>query len=182
MFNPSDITYFIEVASTSNVSRAAERLGITQPALSHSLNRMENQLGVDLFIRSKKGVRLTKAGERFLQEAKSLLQHWDVVQRSVQDEMESPSGTIKLGLHTAVAQYTLPHFLPQFFKEYPLINIQLNHGLSRLMTEEVISSKADVAIVVNPTAHPDLIIKELCRDIVTFWKAPNCVNENVLLI
>jgi LysR family transcriptional regulator, cell division regulator len=182
MISSSDLKYFMELARIKHVSRAAERLGVTQPALSYCLNRIEEELGTQLFLRSKKGLELTPAGNRFYQEAKVLEQQWEHLKQSVTDEVESPQGTIRLGCHTAVAQYTLPKFLPKFLKEFPKVNFLFSHGLSRHMTEEVISSKLDVAIAVNPVNHPDLVIKELCKDIVTVWKSKNCLNPNILMV
>ncbi len=171
----------MELAKTQHVSRAAERLGVTQPALSYSLNRIEQDLGTPLFLRSKKGIQLTPAGERFYEQAKVLQQQWEQIINAVSDEVNAPQGVIRLGCHTAVAQYTLPNFFPRFLKNYSKIKFYLSHGLSRHMTEDVISSRLDVAIAVNPVSHPDLVIKELCKDEVTVWKAKNCVNPNLLI-
>lgn len=182
MISSSDIKYFIELAKAKHVSRAAERLGITQPALSYCLNRIEDELGATLFLRSKKGLELTAAGSRFFQEAQVLEQQWEIVKQSVHDEVSAPQGTIRLGCHSAVAQYTLPGFLPKFLKDHPKIRFYLSHGLSRHMTEEVISSKIDVALAVNPISHPDLVIKEICKDEVTIWKAKNCLNPKLLML
>ena len=56
------------------------------------------------------------------------------------------------------------------------------HGLSRHMTEQVISSNLDVAFAVNPVEHPDLILKEICQDEVSLWKSKICLNEDVLFV
>lgn len=182
MISSSDIKYFIELAKSKHVSRAAERLGITQPALSYCLSRIEEELGATLFLRSKKGLELTAAGSRFYQEAQVLEQQWEIVKQAVHDEVSTPQGAIRLGCHSAVAQYTLPGFLPKFLKDFPKIRFYLSHGLSRHMTEEVISSKIDVALAVNPISHPDLVIKEMCKDEVTVWKSKNCLNPNLLIL
>ena len=67
MINSDDLKYFIELAKTQHVTRASERLGISQPALSHCINRLETEMGCDLFIRSKKGVTLNANGQRLFQ-------------------------------------------------------------------------------------------------------------------
>lgn len=181
MINQSDIKYFIEVAKTQHVSRAAERLGVTQPALTYCLKRLEAETGSALFIRSKRGVTLTSAGEKLYLQSQALIEQWDRVMASVKEDALEVSGRIRLGCHSAVAQYTLPHLLPQLLKENPKLEFDIHHGLSRHMTEAVISSKLDVAFAVNPVAHPDLIIKEICRDDVGLWRAKGCENNDVLL-
>lgn len=111
-----------------------------------------------------------------------MIQQWENLKQNIFSETETPQGIIKLGCHPALAQYTLPSFLGSFFKSYSAIEVQLTHGLSRHMTEQVVSSSLDVAFAVNPIAHPDLIIKELCRDEVCLWKAKNCINSDVLIV
>ena len=182
MINPESIKYFIELAKTQHMSRAAERLGVTQPTLSHSLKRLEDELGHFLFLRSKRGLTLTPAGQRLFEKSQELQQCWESVLNSVDEEVSAVRGRIRLGCHTAVAQYTLPLFLPALLKNYPDLKIVLNHGLSRHMTEMVVSSQLDVAFAVNPQRHPDLIIKELARDRVTIWVPQACANPDILLM
>lgn len=182
MISQTDLKYFIELSKTLHLTRAAERLAVTQPTLSHSLKRLETEVGCELFIRSKKGLALTSAGEKLKSSAGDLLYRWEEIKGSALSEVNTEQGIIKLGCHTAVAQYILKDVLPQFLKSYPEILVQLVHGLSRYMTEQVISSALDVAFAVNPIQHPDLIIKEICQDEVCLWKSKNCLNDDVLFV
>lgn len=182
MINQTDLKYFIELAKTLHVSRSAERLGVTQPTLSHCLKRLELETKTQLFVRSKKGLALTDSGRRLAEQANALIQKWDEVLLSAQNEVQKVKGMIRLGCHTAVAQYTLAFFMAEFMKKNPEIYFSLSHGLSRHMTEDVISQKIDIAFVVNPVPHPDLIIKEISKDRVTVWKAKNCLNPEVLIV
>lgn len=182
MISQTDLKYFIELSKTLHLTRASERLAVTQPTLSHSLKRLESEIGCELFVRSKKGLTLTSAGEKLKNSAGDLLSRWEEIKASALGDVETEQGIIKLGCHSAVAQYVLTNLLPGFFKNYPQINVQLSHGLSRYMTEQVISTSLDVAFAVNPVEHPDLIIKEICQDEVCLWKSKNCQNEGVLFV
>lgn len=182
MISSSDLKYFMEIARWGHLSRAAERLGISQPALTHSLKRIEISLGLELFIRSKKGMRLTQAGQRLFVSGEKLIEQWDAVIRSARNDEQTVSGVLRLGCHSAVAQYTLPKFFPKFLKTFPRIEVRHTHGLSRHMAEAVISDRLDVAIVVNPFSHPDLIIRELCRDVISLWKSTDCKNPKLLML
>lgn len=175
----SDIIYFIEVAQTLNISRAAERLGISQPSLSIALKRLEDILDTPLLVRTKSGVQLTKAGQSFLMQAKELQQKWNSIKASINASSDSVVGHYKLGCHVSVAQYTLPHFLPTLLKSHPNLHFQLQHDLSRKICEKVISFELDFGIVVNPVPHPDLVIKQLCNDKVTFWVSSKTPKENL---
>ena len=182
MISQTDLKYFLELSQTLHLTRAAERLAVTQPTLSHSLKRLENEIGCELFLRSKKGLSLTSAGQKLKNSASELMYRWDEVKNAALGEVESEQGVIKLGCHSAVAQYVLKEFLPSFLKSFPQIQVQLTHGLSRYMTEQVVSSGLDVAFAVNPAEHPDLIIKEICQDEVCLWRAQGCLNDDVLFV
>jgi len=182
MINQNDLIYFLELTKTKHVSRAAERLGVTQPTLSHCIKRLENAVGTILFIRTKKGIELTPAADRLLESSEELILKWNEVVKSANDEVDEAKGLIRLGVHTAVAQYMLPQVLPQFLKQYSEIQISLEHGLSRHVTEKVISSNIDVGFAVNPVDHPDLVIKELILDRVTLWRSKNVLNNDVLIV
>ena len=182
MVSQAELKYFLELCKTLHVSRAAERLGVTQPALSHCMKRIEQETKLSLFVRTKKGITLTNAGQRLAEQTEELIQKWNEVLLAAQNEVQKVAGQIRLGCHSAVAQYTLPFFLPELLQKYPELNFQLVHGLSRHMAEDVISHKLDAAFVVNPLPYLDLIIKEISRDRVTLWKSKNCLNLDVLIV
>ncbi len=175
--NFDDIKYFSEVAKTQNLSRAAERIGISQPSLSAAMKRLENLLGVDLLIRSRSGVQLTQSGQIFYKNSISLLNNWESLKLSVHEKENNICGSYSLGCHPSVATYTLPAFLPMLLSEFPKLDIALKHGLSRHITEQVISFNIDFGIVVNPVHHPDLIIKKLCQDEIKFWIAKKATTS-----
>lgn len=169
MPSPSDLTYFVEVAATLNLSRAAERLGISQPSLTLAIQRLEQSVGTPLLIRSKKGVVLNQAGKQLLVHARELFQKWETVRGSALASTHEMQGSYSIGCHPAVALYSLPKFLPELLEKNAGIQIKLMHDLSRKVTESVIRMETDIGIVVNAVKHPDLIIKKLCDDEVTFW-------------
>lgn len=173
----SDLVYFLEVSNTLNISRAAERLGITQPSLSLAIKRTEDSIGTQLLIRSKSGVRLTKAGERFVTHSRSLILEWKKIKHNTLLSEQELTGSYSIGAHTSVALYMLPHALPTIYKKHSNIDLNFIHNLSRKITENVVSYKIDIGIAVNPTAHPDLIINKICTDKVQFWAHKNW-NKN----
>lgn len=176
--SPADLTYFAEVASTLNVSRAAERLGISQPSLSLAMQRLELSVGTPLLTRSKRGVSLTQAGKQLLAHTRQLLQSWDEVKTQAQASVHGIQGSYTIGCHAAVAMHFVSGFLPELVEKHPKLNISLRHDLSRKIAEEVVSMKVDVGVVVNPVQHPDLIIYRLCEDEMTLWTAATVKNRN----
>ena len=181
--NANDLYFFLEVAQTGNLSRAAERLGVSQPALSQAMKRLETCFENQLLLRSKSGVVLTKSGQKLSQRARMLLESWQELKDEALKDEDQVRGVYGLGVHSSVALYTLPHFCAELLAEFPHLEMRLEHDLSRKITEMVISFKLDFGLVVNPVAHPDLVIKELFTDEVAFYRAKKlkAANKNVLI-
>lgn len=179
--NPSEVQYFLEVVGTLNISRAAERLGITQPTLSLSIQRLEQSVGTPLLLRGKTGVRLTRAGTRFAAQAQALLDQWTKMRNDVRSEETEIKGSVSIGCHTSVALYSLPGFAAQILEAHPDLEISFRHALSRRITEAVISFELDCGIVVNPVAHPDLRIVHLAEDQQQFWRSTGSYVSDVLI-
>lgn len=176
--NANDLQFFLEVAKTGNMSRAAERLGVSQPALSQAMKRLETSFDSQLLLRSKSGVVLTKAGEKLGQKARLLLEAWqDIKEETARDEQQV-RGVYTLGIHSSVALYTLPYVAAKLLRDFPNLELKLEHDLSRKITEQIISFKLDFALVVNPVSHPDLVIKELFDDEVAFFRSKKIKEEN----
>lgn len=169
MLNEQDLKYFLEIAHSLNLTRASERLGVTQPTLTQALRRVEQHFDTRLFHRDKKGVQLTKAGERLLVSGRQLQAEWEKLRAAVKESELQVAGRFKLGVHTAVARYALPLFLKDLLQQHPQLEIHLRHDLSRHIAEEIIRWKLDFGLVINPPSHPDLVIKHLCEDQVSLW-------------
>ncbi|HHF0525086.1 TPA: LysR family transcriptional regulator [Legionella anisa] len=179
----NDLYYFIEVCQTLNLSRASERLGISQPSLSSAVKRLEHAIGTSLFIRIKNGLKLTKSGEQFYNHAKQLIHLWETARAESLASVNEIQGDFVLGCHPSVAQYHLPLFMPKLLEQYPQIRITLKHDLSRKILEGIINFSIDIGIVVNPVRHRDLILQKLYDDEVGFWqpKDKNLMEEQKML-
>src|SRR5262245_12335449 len=125
----SDLNYFVTIAQLGSFSSAATRLGIAQPSLTLAVQRLEENLGTSLFIRSRKGVKVTKAGERLLADSRELLQRWEQLKSQALSTHNEVRGRLVLGCHPSVAIYSLPLFLPKLLKENPEFEIRLVHDL-----------------------------------------------------
>lgn len=178
--NPTDLRYFQEIAHTGNLSRASERLGVGQPALSLSLKRLEEILDVKLFLRRNRGLSLTPAGQRLLRESNRLLSAWEAVVSETKKSESELVGRFTLGCHASVGLYALKDIVRDIYAEYSGIELQLVHGLSRVICEGVISGSIDFGIAVNPIRHPELVITEIVKDEFTFWRSPKGLTDVLL--
>jgi len=176
--SPEELSYFEEVSRTLNVSRAAERLGIRQPSLSLAIQRLESKVGLPLLIRDKNGVRLTRAGVKLVGQIRPLLEQWERLKSETIEDEEAVRGYYTLGCHSSVALYTLRFVLPELLQKHPGLEFKLFHDLSRNVAESIITSKVDFGIVVNPPRHPDLVIRKLFNDEVTFFRSSKRTKWN----
>lgn len=172
-----DIKYFITVTDTLNITRASEIIGISQPALSYAVKKLEKKLGGQLLIRLKNGVQLTKLGEEFKTRSHRLLHEWEQAQNLANPESGLVQGCYTIAVHPSIALYTIEFFVPAIQAEFPGLDFNFIHGLSREMTEKVISWEADFGIIVNPVRHPDLVIRKLCIDEVTLFHTKDAQDK-----
>lgn len=177
----SDLTYFLEISQAGNVTKAASRLGISQPSLSLAMQRLEYSVGTILFIRSRSGVKLTKAGEKLLSETRDLLSRWEELKGQTLSTMNEVRGRFSIGCHPSVARYSLPLFLPEILQQHPELEVVFHHDLSRNITQKILALEIDLGIVVNPVPHPDLIMKSVAKDTVTLWQSKRLKNDDVLI-
>lgn len=165
----SDLQNFKVICQAQNLTRASERLGLSQPALTQGVQRLEQHIGVDLLHRDRKGVRPTKAGETLLRDSTTLIEDWVNLKHTVSSQEQECRGTLRLGAHEAVASYTYPHFVSELHHRHPELKLEFKNGLSREIANDIITHQIDLGLVINPIAHPDLVITELARDEVHFW-------------
>ena len=97
MFDLRELRYFVAVAELENVAQAARQLNITQSPLSRQILGLEAKLGLDLFVRDKKRLKLNEAGQRFLKDVKALLSHGDLVERRISAASRGETGFFRLG-------------------------------------------------------------------------------------
>src|SRR6058998_1770258 len=166
--------YFIAVAQEENVSRAALKLHVSQPALSRQIRDLEEELGFLLLERSAKSVRLTDAGRAFLVEARAVLQRAEEAVESARAIATGGRGELHIGYAPSLTARILPQALRAFQAELPNVRVRL-HDLS---TEEMLAGlregKLQMALMVKPAAAMlrDLRFTELTTDIPRLAVAP----------
>ena len=154
---------FVEVARTRNVSLAARALFITQPALTARLQRLESDLGVSLFVRTPRGMRLTEAGEAFLPYAIRALDALADGRRLVQTVAGGGAGRLALGAAPALSTYVLPGILATFAAAHPRVRVSVRTGHSEEILELILSERVDLGLV-RALRHPDIVSTPLYED------------------
>jgi DNA-binding transcriptional LysR family regulator len=178
MIRLKDLKNFIEVSAFSSLSLASRGMGITQPALSESIGRLEKDLGIKLFYRTKNGISLTPQGRKTLDKAQHIQ---NTIHSLGSSEVETPT-TVVLGCHAAVGSYFLPAFFSHIEKSAPGYKIQLKHDLSRNIQMEIQAGRIDVGVVVNAIPNPDLVMKKIAEDKICVWKAKSKTPQDQIIV
>ena len=172
----TEIDHFLVLYLTKHFSRAALKLGVTQPTLTQSIARLESKLKISLFFRTKQGCMPTEAVALFYDKALKFKTFWEEVSRDIILTDGGLTGSFRLGCHQSVGGYILPPFFNQLTKTAPKIEFKLFHDLSRRIVEKIINYELDFGFVINPVKHPDLVLIKLGNDTITFWKSKKIIN------
>ncbi|WP_259753851.1 LysR family transcriptional regulator [Pseudomonas sp. GCEP-101] len=159
-----DLAYFETIAELGHLGRAAERLGRSQPALTKSIQRLEESLGARLFQRDGRRIRLTPAGELMLQRARQLRQDVEETRREVRDFASGVVGNIRLGCAATMAEYLLPRLAEDLLARAPDITMSLVLGQDDVLREALRSGRLDMAICSRIVDDPQLSSEPLLQD------------------
>ena len=146
--------YFEALAQHGHFGHAADASGISQPALSMQIKEMEADLGVALFERGPRHVRLTRFGEEFAPRVRDILRSVDEVSDLARLSQNTLSGRIRIGVIPTIAPYLLPSFIGQLTHDHPTLDLQIRETLTPRLIEELAQGRIDAAIVALPVSEP----------------------------
>lgn len=161
MFELSHLRCFVAVAAEMNFHRAAERLNMTQPPLSRQIQLLERAIGVLLFDRSGRNIRLTSAGRRFLVEAEDLMRRAEEAALSARAAEAGIEGTITLGFFPIAALGPLPAITGHLKAEMPDVRIVLREMLTIHQVEALSSGRHDLGVVRMPRNRYDIRLQRI---------------------
>lgn len=141
------IRYFIEVAKLEHVTEASYSLQVAQSAVSRQIFKLESELGVELFIREGRKVRLTQLGKAFLAHMEQAMNVIDQAQKEIEEFLDPERGTVQIGFPSSLAFHMLPTIISVFREQYPDIRFQLKHGSYRGLIDEVIKGDLHLALI-----------------------------------
>lgn len=143
------LKYFLMVAEELNITRAAERLYISQQSLSNHISNMERELNVKLFTRSPK-LSLTYAGGQLVETASQILDLQSQYLNKVGDINRHYLGVLRVGISHTCGLAVLPHVLPKFREEFPMVEFSLFEGNSNQLEDELAHGRLDLIICFQP--------------------------------
>lgn len=141
------IEYFIEVALREHVTEASHALHVAQSAISRQIVNLESELGVPLFIREGRNVKLTPIGRVFLEHMQNAMKVIETARREVEEYIDPDRGTIRIGFPSSLATYMLPNVISAFRKSHPQVKFQLKQASYHQLVDSVVKGEMDMALI-----------------------------------
>jgi LysR family hydrogen peroxide-inducible transcriptional activator len=152
----TQLYYVIAVAEHQNFTKAAERCFVTQPTLSMQIQKLENQLDILIFDRSKKPIELTEIGKKIVVQARNIVNEADRINDIVDQQKGFIGGTFKLGIIPTVMPTLLPMFLKTFIKKYPKVKLKIEEFTTDEIILRINEGHLDAAIVTTPLENENI--------------------------
>lgn len=164
---------FLRVADMGSVSRAAEKLHLSQPAVTKQVRTLEEALGVALVERSGRGIRLTEAGELLAEYGRRGSLLLDECRQALADLAQGGRGRLTLGAGVTTCIFHLPAWLRRFRQRHPSVDVVVRTSTSRAVTEQVLDRELDLGFVTSPVRDARLAVKPLFAEDIVLVAAPD---------
>ncbi|HER39752.1 MAG TPA: LysR family transcriptional regulator [Salinimicrobium catena] len=152
----TQLHYVLAVAEHQNFTKAAQKVFVTQPTLSMQIQKLEDELDVLIFDRSKKPIELTETGKKIVQQARNIVNESDRIQDIVDQQKGFVGGLFRLGIIPTVMPTLLPMFLKSFIKKYPKVKLKIEELHTEAIIEKLMDGHLDAAIAATPLELPNI--------------------------
>ncbi|MFT3680036.1 MAG: LysR substrate-binding domain-containing protein [Ferruginibacter sp.] len=153
----TQLEYIIAVDTYRHFSLAAEHCFVTQPTLSMQIQKLEDDLGIKIFDRSKQPVIPTEIGEEIIKQARVVVHEVKMIDQMVKDRQGLLQGELRVGIIPTLAPYLLPVFLQQFLTKYPDIKLKVKEMTTDLIIEKLKAGRIDAGLMVTPIQDNSVI-------------------------
>lgn len=158
------LEYFMHVGSTLNITHAAERANISQPALSRQIQLLEDELGTQLVERRPRGVALTPSGQRLLDHVRGLMQNLELIKEDILAAEALPTGTLRISSAYSLRGLLVAEIAAEFHRLHPQVSLEIQEGTSVNVREALVTRQVDLALYSDHGASRGLDRKSLCSE------------------
>lgn len=144
------LNYIVAVDNLRHFAEAAEQCHVTQPTLSMQIHKLEQELGVKIFDRSKQPVMPTESGREIIAQARKILAEYEIIKNIVDEKKGIHAGELKVGIIPTLAPYLLPLFVQSFSQKYPKVKLIVHELTTETIISRLKEGRIDVAILVTP--------------------------------
>lgn len=153
----TELRYVVTLAREKHFGRAAERCHVSQPTLSVAVKKLEDELGIPLFERSKSSIRVTETGERIIEQAQRVLDQVGVIRDMAQDGKNQLNSPLKVGAIYTIGPYLFPHLLPELRRAAPDMPLYIEENYTANLRQKLRHSDLDAIIVALPFDEPEVV-------------------------
>jgi LysR family hydrogen peroxide-inducible transcriptional activator len=157
----TELRYIVTLAQEQHFGRAAERCHVSQPTLSVGVKKLEDELGVLIFERSKSAVRLTPVGEAIVTQAQKVLEQAQGVRELAQVGKNQLAAPLKVGAIYTVGPYLFPHLIPQLHRVAPDMPLYIEENFTHILRDKLRTGELDAIIIALPFQEADVLTKPL---------------------
>ncbi len=158
--NLRDLKYIVEVAREQNFARGAEKSFVSQPALSMQIKKLEDELGVQIFERSKKFL-VTKVGKEIIRKAELILREAEEIKNIAKNSNNPNGGELRIGAFPTLASYFFPQAVKKISKEFPKLKLFLLEEKSEELMKDLQNGEIDCAFLAMPIANGNLAYEKI---------------------
>ncbi|CAD5106273.1 hydrogen peroxide-inducible genes activator [Zestomonas carbonaria] len=157
----TELRYIVTLAQEQHFGRAAERCHVSQPTLSVGVKKLEDELGVLIFERSKSAVRLTPVGEGIITQAQKVLEQAQGIRELAQAGKNQLAAPLKVGAIYTVGPYLFPHLIPQLHKVAPQMPLYIEENFTHVLRDKLRNGELDAIIIALPFQEADVLTMAL---------------------
>lgn len=157
----SELKYIVALSQERHFGRAAERCFVSQPTLSVAIKKLEDELGIGLFERSKNAVNLTPLGEQIVHQAQVVLENVATLKNIAEGGKDQLSSPLKIGAIFTIGPYLFPHLIPQVQALAPDMPLYIEENYTRVLRKKLRDGELDMIIIALPFTEPDVLTKAL---------------------
>lgn len=158
MITLTQLEYIVAIDEYRHFATAAEKCFVTQPTLSMQIKKLEDELGVIIFDRSRQPVVPTDLGAKLIEQARLTLSATQRIKEIIQEEQQEVEGTLKIGIIPTLAPYLLPVFIGPYIRKYPAVKVEVEELVSEEIIRRLKRDMLDVGLFVTPY-HDDKIVE-----------------------
>jgi len=157
----TELRYIVTLAQEQHFGHAAERCHVSQPTLSVGVKKLEEELGVMIFERSKSAVRVTPIGERIVAQAQKVLEEALGIRELASAGKNQLAAPLKVGAIYTIGPYLFPHLVPQLHRVAPEMPLYIEENFTHVLRDKLRNGELDAIIIALPFQEPDVLTKTL---------------------
>ena len=174
MITLTQLEYIVAIDEYRHFATAAEKCYVTQPTLSMQIKKLEDELGVIIFDRSRQPVVPTDLGAKLIEQARMTLSATQRIKEIIQEEQQEVEGTLKIGIIPTLAPYLLPVFIGPYIRKYPAVKVEVEELVSEEIIRRLKRDMLDVGLFVTPYHDEKIVERPVFYEEMLVYAHPDC--------